>query len=407
MIRILILDDDVLKVNQICEVLYLNPDLIKEKVETCNHLVQARKLLETERFDLLILDLKLPNRVGEVPKEDAGKAFLDEIQQSDRLRKPFHIVGLTSYDTLYDQNVIEFHGRLWHLLHASPSDNEWRNRLRIIVEYLIESKKSLRNEIASYSYDLAIVTALPKTELKNVLSLGTFTEETFGDDSTVYYKALFRRDQKADLKVVTAVAPQMGMQAASVLTVKLIEHFRPRYVAVTGIAAGIGDGGNFGDIIIADQSFDYGSGKIISTNNAKPVFKPDPKQIPLDNVLKERFIALQVADAYVNEIAKSWPGAAPTTKLNIQVGGLASGAAVVQDLSLVNMVLSANRKVLGIDMETYGVFYATHNCCGPRPKVFSIKSISDFADQDKVDTFQPYAAYTSSRYLYHFAVNNL
>ncbi len=57
MIRILILDDDVLKVNQICEVLYLNPDLIKEKVETCNHLVQARKLLETERFDLLILDL--------------------------------------------------------------------------------------------------------------------------------------------------------------------------------------------------------------------------------------------------------------------------------------------------------------------------------------------------------------
>ena len=38
---------------------------------------------------------------------------------------------------------------------------------------------------------------------------------------------------------------------------------------------------------------------------------------------------------------------------------------------------------------------------------FSIKSVSDFGDQDKNDNFQPYAAYTSANFLYHFVINKL
>ena len=46
----------------------------------------------------------------------------------------------------------------------------------------------------------------------------------------------------------------MGMCAASTLTMKLIENFHPRYIVMTGIAAGVKDGDNInlGDILIAE-----------------------------------------------------------------------------------------------------------------------------------------------------------
>ncbi|UKJ05811.1 hypothetical protein [Solitalea lacus] len=53
-------------------------------------------------------------------------------------------------------------------------------------------------------------------------------------------------------------------------------------------------------------------------------------------------------------------------------------------------------------METYAVFYAACNCSKPQPLAFSTKSLSDFANEEKNDDYQMYAAYTSASYLYNF-----
>jgi len=39
----------------------------------------------------------------------------------------------------------------------------------------------------------------------------------------------------------------------------------------------------------------------------------------------------------------------------------------------------------------------------PKPEPLVIKSVCDFADKDKNDGFQEYAAYTSANFLYEYA----
>ena len=57
-----------------------------------------------------------------------------------------------------------------------------------------------------------------------------------------------------------------------------------------------------------------------------------------------------------------------------------------------------NRKLLGIDMETYAVYYAAQNAMNS-PKFVSIKAVSDYANQHKNDDYQKYAAFISIQFL--------
>jgi nucleoside phosphorylase len=50
-------------------------------------------------------------------------------------------------------------------------------------------------------------------------------------------------------------------------------------------------------------------------------------------------------------------------------------------------------------MEAYALLAAAEEAPTPRPTAFVIESICGFADEEKDDTFQEYAAYTSSRVL--------
>ena len=66
------------------------------------------------------------------------------------------------------------------------------------------------------------------------------------------------------------------------------------------------------------------------------------------------------------------------------------------------------RKLMGIEMETYGMYYAAAHSVEPRPKFWaSIKSVSDYATIKKKDNFQEYASYTSAAFLKHVILNEL
>lgn len=85
------------------------------------------------------------------------------------------------------------------------------------------------------------------------------------------------------------------------------------------------------------------------------------------------------------------------------LGPLACGAAVVGNSEIVDdMIKQHSRKTVGLDMESYGMFYATNYGLDSGTIPICLKSISDFADEKKGDGYQKYAAYTSAgfaRYL--------
>ena len=109
----------------------------------------------------------------------------------------------------------------------------------------------------------------------------------------------------------------------------------------------------------------------------------------------------------MSQIQKKWPGPKFGHDLQLHVGPVASGAAVLADPNVVDEVKEQQRQLVGVEMEVFGVFTAAENCSKPRPTTFALKSVCDFGDQGKSDEHQAYAAFTSAEFLYRFALEEL
>jgi nucleoside phosphorylase len=96
-------------------------------------------------------------------------------------------------------------------------------------------------------------------------------------------------------------------------------------------------------------------------------------------------------------------GKKPDYELRAHFGPLASGAAVVANRDVFEMLLNQHNNLLGIEMEAYGVGIACKGSGKPRPLPLIMKSVCDYADKDKDDDYQEYAAHTSALLLYHAA----
>jgi nucleoside phosphorylase len=253
---------------------------------------------------------------------------------------------------------------------------------------------------------MGIITALHDPEFHYLLKLdANWQKRKHPNDSTIYYEGIFA-DGNKKLKVVAAASPQMGMPASTTLSLKIIEHYRPKYIVMVGIAAGVKGKCELGDILIADMSWDYGNGKMRRKRDGV-TFEPDPRSLSLSIDLKEKFLNVIRDKTFLEEIKAGWVASDIETKLNAHIGPIASGAAVLEDPELIKEIMGHNRKLIGIEMEIYGLFYAATNCTEPRPCPLAIKSVCDFGDSKKNDVYQKYASYVSSRFLYNFALSEL
>lgn len=411
MIKILVVDDNSEKIDEIGKIINEFGDIGEDQVNTANNLNDARKYLSNEKYDLLILDMNIPIKIGGDAKNNAGVDLLRDIDKLERINKPSNIVGLTAHEDLKELYECEFNISGWILIQYSRISSMWKDQLRNKIQYIIDDKESQmnsKNSLKEYDYDLAIITALRETELESVLNIkeACWKEFKVKNDPTIYYKGIFKNEKKS-IRVVAAASSQMGMPSAAVLSIKIINNFTPKCLVMVGIAAGVKGVGNFGDILIAEQCWDYGSGKIVYNKDLNTrEFKPDPKPITIELSIKEDLSS--TLKKYTSRIYEEWTGNKPETVLKAIMGPVASGSAVVQDEKIIQeQGKSVSRKLIGIEMEIYGVYCAAIQCSEPRPKYFALKSICDFADGDKSDDYHKYAAFTSARYLYHFSLDKL
>ena len=89
-------------------------------------------------------------------------------------------------------------------------------------------------------------------------------------DSQDYYEAFFKREDE-EYKVVTCQQEVMGMTAATMLASKAVAAFHPRYLIMSGIAAGIGEEATqlYGDVIVPDMIWDYTTGKYVGSDESE------------------------------------------------------------------------------------------------------------------------------------------
>jgi nucleoside phosphorylase/CheY-like chemotaxis protein len=407
MISILMVDDNPRKISDLRRLVEGLPSVAK--FETATSVTLAKRFLVESFFDLLILDLSLPIRDGDDPFPQNGRDFLEDINRTTRIKKPVHIIGFSEFDEYIRMFSENFEFDLWALVKYDITSEQWQTKLLRKIDYLVQAKLDLRNSVdSSFQTDLAILAALRSPELDAVLKLpGEWRSFRLASDGTEYFKGTFRQGSKA-ISVVAACTPQMGMVATAVLANKVIQNFRPRYITMVGIAGGVRGVGNLGDILIADLSFDSGSGKIKESSSGERIFEPDFRSIDLDSDLRELFLSCKGSRQHLDLIKTSWPAKDIPFELNIQVGPLATGAGVIANKAALEEIRVHSRKLIGIDMESYALFYTWKNCSKPRPlAAFSIKSVSDFGDSVKDDKYQSYSSYTSANFLYQFALTNL
>jgi nucleoside phosphorylase len=397
-VRTLIVEDDTQKYGEIREVLSATgreTDVVHLAVCASEALSQ----LSNSPYDLLLLDINLPRRFGERPIRGGGLEVLREINRYEGYLHPRYIVGITAYDDLIEEFGAEFEENLWSLVHYSEGADRWVAQLRQKVSYIKAVRKSDNfSDGITFGSDLAIISALDTVEFDAIRRLDCGWQPLrLRHDGTRYLTGNIQ-GANSSFSVVAAAAPRMGMAASSVLAAKMIQQFRPRYISMVGICAGRSEKTNIGDIIVSDPTWDWGSGKIAS-KEGEPVFLPSPHQLDLDPDLMENLKEALEDTAAVEAIFQSGRGVRPPGHPTVRIGPAASGAAVVAEKGTFENLVDHHRGLLAIDMEAYGVATAASGCGRPRPKALIVKAVCDYADQNKNDEFQEYAADVSAKFL--------
>lgn len=62
----------------------------------------AIKSMTAEKYDLLILDLQIPEVLGEDAKNDGGTQLLKFIELNESIKKPTVVLGITSHKDAYE-----------------------------------------------------------------------------------------------------------------------------------------------------------------------------------------------------------------------------------------------------------------------------------------------------------------
>lgn len=406
--RILIADDTSQKIGVIINTLKDLQEFDSLSLDHALDLNEARQKLSTEYYDLLILDLNMPMNIGELPDMKAGAEFVDEIMDTERIKKPVDIIVLSAFD----ESVQEFKQQVertgFVILQYDESTLEWRETLKSRVSYLCLLREQREYIPKPPLCDVLLVTAV-QVETAAVLNLDCkWTSFSLQGDSTIYRHTTIQ-GRNGICNVVHSQLPEMGMAASAAHTTKAVLHLKPKFVIMTGIAAGLEKDANIGDIIVATDVWNYNSGKYIEKSKGDSIeseLLPDSKHINMDRATKDK---LQSSDysKQLMQIKNSFSGNAPNFPLNVFYGPMACGSAVVTSKDVINLVKGQTRKVAGLDMESYGVYLACRDVSYPSVNAIVIKSISDFADYRKDDSRQDYAAYTSTSFAMYLIKNVL
>lgn len=395
--KILVVDDSYNKVEIIASGI-VSAGLNKNVITHCSNSSDALKQMSENKFDILFLDVQLPNSLGDAIEEDGGVDLLEIVGLNPSIFKPTHIVAITSHESSYQKHKLFFYEKGWVILCSELS--------REIIKGIIIERLTKNTDLVNI--DIAIVTALEHTELQAVLDYPlNWQMMMFPKDPTIYHVGEITLNSGLKKSILAAAAPRMGLVSSTALTAKIQLKFQPNYIFMTGICAGVEGKTNLGDIIAADPVWDWGSGKSTKIDGVSSHL-PSPHQISIDTKLRSKLMRYSVEKKYLNEIYCNYKsGVRPPHDLSLIVGPMASGASVVEDENIVNKIKSINRDVIAVEMEAYGVMASVIIASESPAKVIIFKSVCDFANLNKNNDWQKYAAYSSASYAFCFIQNDI
>jgi hypothetical protein len=148
-----------------------------------------------------------------------------------------------------------------------------------------------------------------------------------------------------------------------------------------GVAAAVKGEVDLADVIVATRVFYYELAKL------------HPEMVEIRPQSYE-------ADALLNDKLRDFASSLKADH-NVRFGPFAVGEKIVADTTVVERLRRLEPKLLGVEMESYGVARAAARAF-LRPRFIAIRGVSDFADEDKNDSYRSSALHNAAKFLLSF-----
>jgi len=399
--RILIADDHPARYEPLLEKLTtLGVDINKEICfVVCA--TEAASKLETEKYDLLILDIILPlYTYSQATTHTYSLDLLHRIHVDEEINKPGKVIGITADKAAAIAASDKFDENTWAIVDYTAHSDTWMHRIINCVEYLKKNKHGEPLTIETTPIDIAIICALETPELEAILALPWNWQPSRPVDDSVFVNDGWFYVEQTRVTVAATFATRMGMVSTAIKSLLIINSLRPKILVMTGICAGVKEKVGLGDVLFADPAWDFQSGKrVIDLGTRK--FSFAPHQLPADHRIRSHFEQLRSDKDFFKELPKLFSPKCEF-KTTLRIGPVASGSAVLADGHTIEEIKTQQRELLGVEMEIYGLYAAAFNTSGFQPRTFALKGVCDYADPDKKDEAQAYAAFASAKVLERF-----
>lgn len=383
--RVLIVDDDPNKVTAVRGFL-VEKGVRDGDILVAEHAAGARILLAQSHVDVLLIDVLLPARKNAPALGENSLELLRQIVDDGTTPAPRYILGMTASLEAHAEFDEQFGNLVTQLLHVAPGHDAWREALQALLQLISRVEAD-----GAHDYDICVLNALRVPELEAVYASWPLN---LGAEVLLRRNILCRtgtvRLSNVERRIACAHLSQMGPIASTHAATALLSEFRPRVLLMTGICGGFADHVNVGDVVVAEKSWDWQSGKW--TDEGALANAPDQRDASPELVAEARSAEGVLASVYEGYALKK-----PKTSPKLVVGPMVTGSSVVASLDIQKVFRSQHRKMVGVDMECYGLYYAAANHAGAPVRTICIKAVSDLADRAKDDDFQVYGSHVSAQ----------
>jgi WD40 repeat protein/nucleoside phosphorylase len=256
------------------------------------------------------------------------------------------------------------------------------------------------------SFDICIVCALAE-EAEAVIN-------EFSDRCKVHFKQAFskingyeyqhatiKNNKREPLTVLIMWMPFTGPIETVNSVRSLLEEFRPRFVAMTGICAGYREKVTLGDLVAAAYAFHYEEGKVEADENGQDRLRPEWRTHGTAKRIVQYINKFTAWETPVAEMKQRMIGREleKSERPRCLIAPIASGMAV-QGNNPFPSLLEHNRKALFVDQEVAALYQTLNEF--PDIYFLAVKGVCDYGDKDKNDDYHEYAGRASAIYLLRF-----
>jgi len=296
-------------------------------------------------------------------------------------------------------------------LHALGLDLTVDDRLTIVeqpaIPHAVLSLKEARSNRLP-SCDLLVIAALHDPELSAFLNCledvhdATGPTESFLPGITYYTGTLPRplSSSTRTLSVGAVFQNRTGMVDCAILAVNAVRYFSPRLLAMTGVCAGRSKSKvKINDLLLPSSVLTFDTGKHSSRG-----FEREPLWAEVDDriVQRVRTVGSIVMKGLVDRVNKGRGDTIRDIPM-IHTDVMACGSTVINYAKIMDSLGGANRKVMGVDMESYACLRAA-KLTDPHLRTFVVKGVMDLGF-NKSDSQKARAAFWAANFLASFVAN--